>query len=148
MNFSDSKHNLAGLTVQHSTEIDPDKQCREEVIDALIAWRHRPDHQLSGAELLQVKNCGVFSITYEGKSGEHWPDEPMNDLSESLVRDFLYRDGICTFSDEHVRLFHLQYNMMAMSGDEYLLICPYLTDSGNISGIAVVCVTKMLRQIT
>jgi hypothetical protein len=35
---------------------------------------------------------------------------------------------------------------MALTGDEYLLICPYLTEAGNISGIVVVTVTKMIRE--
>jgi len=32
-----------------------------------------------------------------------------------------------------------------LSVDEYVLVCPYLTEAGNISGIVVVCVTKMMR---
>ena len=146
MDFSDSKHDVAGLTFQGATEMDPEQICKAEVLDALGAWRQRPDHQSSGAELLRVENCAVFSITYEGKAGEYWPDEPMNDIGEILLRDFLYRDGICSLSDEQVRLYHLEYNIMALTGDEYLLICPYLTDSGNISGILVVCVTMMIQK--
>jgi hypothetical protein len=40
----------------------------------------------------------------------------------------------------------MKYNVMAVSGDEFVLVCPYLTEAGNISGIVVVCVTKMLRH--
>jgi hypothetical protein len=39
----------------------------------------------------------------------------------------------------------MKYNIMALSGDEYVLVCPYLTEAGNISGILVVCVTKIMR---
>jgi hypothetical protein len=39
----------------------------------------------------------------------------------------------------------MKYNIMALAGDEYVLICPYLTAAGNISGILIVCVTKMMR---
>jgi hypothetical protein len=36
---------------------------------------------------------------------------------------------------------------MAMEGDEHVLICPYLTAAGNISGIVVVCATKMIHKM-
>ncbi len=54
------------------------------------------------------------------------------------------KKGLCTLSDERVRLFHARYTIIALTGDEYLLICPYLTEAGNISGIVVVTVTKMI----
>lgn len=76
---------------------------------------------------------------------DYWPNESENDISETLIREFLYHDGICTLSDERVRLFHASYTIMALNGDEYLLVCPYLTATGNVSGIVVVTVTKMIR---
>ena len=145
MDFSDDKHNLAELAFHGATEVDPDKACRPEVIDAITNWRHRPDHQVSGADLLCIEDCALFSISYEGESGEYWPNESENDISETLTREFLYRDGICALTDERVRLFRMKYRVIAMEGDEYVLVCPYLTDAGNISGIVVVCVTKMIQ---
>ena len=145
MDFSDDKHNLAELAFQGATELDPEQSCKEEVIEALEKWRHRPDHVSSGADLLRVVDCSLFSISYEGKAGEYWPNESENDICETLVREFLYRDGICTLTDERVRLIYMKYNIIALAGDEYVLVCPYLTDAGNISGIVVVCVTKMIR---
>jgi hypothetical protein len=143
--FSDDRHNLAELAFQGATELDPEQTCRPEVIDTLLNWRNRTNHEESGAEFFQMEGCTVFSMTYEGKAGEYWPNESENDISETLVREFLYRDGICTLTDERVRLIHMKYNIMAMTGDEFVLICPYLTAAGNISGIDVVCVTKMIR---
>ena len=143
--FSDSKHYLAELAFQGAIEMDPEQSCKQEVIDALVSWRDRPDHLAAGANLLHVDNTMLFCISYEGKAGEYWPDESMNDVTETLVREYLYPGGICSLSDERVRLIHMKYNVMASEGDEYVLVCPYLTAAGNISGIVVVCVTKMLR---
>ena len=145
MDFSDDRHNLAELVFFGATEVDPDKVCKPEVIDAMATWRRRPDHQVSGADQLRIENCALFSISYEGVSGDYWPNESVNDISETLVREFLYSDGICALTDERVRLFRMKYRVIAMEGDEYVLVCPYLTDAGNISGIVVVCVTKMIR---
>ncbi len=144
MEFSDHTHNLAELAFHGATEVAPDQICTKEVIQALATWSHRPNHQVSGSDLLRLNDCAVFSIDYEGKARDYWPNESENDISETLIREFVYHEGICTLSDERVRLFHVRYTIMALTGDEYLLVCPYLTAAGNISGIVVVTVTKMI----
>ena len=144
MEFSDHTHNLAELAFHGATEVAPEQICTNEVIQALATWSHRPNHQVSGSDLLRLNDCAVFSIDYEGKTRDYWPNESENDISETLIREFLYHEGICTLSDERVRLFHVRYTIMALTGDEYLLVCPYLTAAGNISGIVVVTVTKMI----
>ncbi len=143
MDFSDNKHNLAELAFHGATEVAPEQICTKDVIQALATWSHRPNHQLSGSDQL-LDDCALFSINYEGKARDYWPNESENDISETLIREFLYRDGICTLSDERVRLFHARYTIMALTGDEYLLVCPYQTAAGNISGIVVVTVTKTI----
>ncbi len=144
MDFSDNKHNLAELAFHGATEVAPEQVCTKDVIRALATWSDRPNHQLSGSDLLQLDDCAIFSINYEGKAGDYWPNEPDNDISVTLIREFLYHEGIRTLSDERVRLFHVRYTIMALTGDEYLLVCPYLTAAGNISGIVVVTITKMI----
>jgi len=146
MDFSDDKHSVAELAFHGATEVDPEGTCKADVIDAIAAWRHRSNHHLSGADLLRIEGCAVFSISYEGEAGEYWPDETENDIGETLVREFLYRDGICALTDERIRLYRTKYRIMALDGDEYLLVCPYLTEAGNISGIVVVGVNKMLQD--
>ena len=145
MDFADTKHDLAELVFQGADELDPEETCHSDMLKVVAAWQARPDPHASGAELFQLDGCTAFSISYDGKAGDYWPDEPTNDMAETLIREFLYRDGICALSSDRVRLFHVKYNMMAMSGDEFLLVCPYLTEADNISGITVVCVTKMVH---
>ncbi len=144
MDFSDNKHNLAELAFNGATELAPEQVCTKNIIQALATWSHRSNHQVSGSDLLRLDDCAVFSINYEGKARDYWPNESENDISETLIREFLYDQGICTLSDERVRLFHVRYTIMALTGDEYLLVCQYLTAAGNISGIVVVTVTKMI----
>jgi hypothetical protein len=146
MDFSDHKHELAELAFQGATEMDLEQAGMPAMSDVLATWRDRVDHHSSGAECFRMPDCPIFSITYEGNATEYWPNEKENDIIETLVREFLYRDGICSLTDERVRLIHMKYNVMAVSGDEFVLVCPYLTEAGNISGIVVVCVTKMLRH--
>ena len=145
MDFSDNKHSVAELAFQGATEIDIQQTCTTDITEALATWSHRPNHQLSGSDLLRLDDYTLFSITYEGKSRDYWPNESENDISEILIREFLYHDGICALSDDRVRLFHVRYSIMALTGDDYLLVCPYLTEAGNISGIVVVTVTKTIR---
>jgi hypothetical protein len=143
--FSDHKHELAELAFQGAKEMDLDQSCTPDMIEAMAAWQQRADQHSSGAELFRWRHCPVFSITYEGNAGEYWPNEKDTDIVETLVREFLYHDGICSLSDDRVRLIHMKYNIMALAGDEFVMVCPYLTEAGNISGILVVCVTKILR---
>ena len=145
MDFSDNKHNLAELAFHGATEVAPEQTCTTDITEALATWSRRPNRQLSGSELLRLDGCTLFSINYEGKTRDYWPNESENDISETLIREFLYRDGICSLSDERIRLFCARYTIMALTGDEYLLVFPYLTEAGNISGIVVVTVTKMIR---
>ena len=145
MDFSDNKHSVAELAFQGATEVDIQQNCPTDITEALATWSHRPNHQLSGSDLLRLDGCTLFSINYEGKARDYWPNELDNDISEILIRDFLFHDGICTLSDERARLFRARFTMIALTGDEYLLICPCLTEAGNISGMVVVTVTKTIR---
>ncbi len=145
MDFSDNKHDLAELAFNGATEVAPEQICTKDVIQALATWSHRRNHQLPGSDLFRLDDCALFSIDYKGKCRDYWPDESENDISETLIREFLYHEGICTLSDERARLFHVRYTIMALQGDEYLLVCPYLTATGKISGRVVVTVTKMIR---
>ena len=143
MDFSDKKHDAAELAFHGATEVDIQQTCTKDVIQALATWSHRPNHQSSGSDLLRLDGCALFSINYEGKARDYWPNESENDISETLIREFVYHEGICTLSDERVRLFHVRYSIIALNGDEYLLVCPYLTAAGNTAGIVVVTVRKM-----
>ena len=147
MDFSDDQHSLAELVFQGAAELESMQHAGEEANNALMAWRHRSDLSSSGAELLQMPDCTAFSITYEGEASDYWPSESANEITEVLIREFLYRDGICSLTDERVRLICMKYQIMAMESDEHVLICPYLTEAGNISGIVVVCATKMMNKM-
>ena len=147
MDFSDDQHSLAELVFQGATELESTQQAGEEANNALMAWRRRSDLNSSGVELLQIPDCTAFSITYEGEARDYWPSESANEMAEILIREFLYRDGICSLSDSRERLICMKYQVMAMDGNEYVLICPYLTEAGNISGIVVVCATKMMNKL-
>jgi len=147
MDFSDDQHSLAELVFQGATQVKSMQQVGEEANNALMAWHQRSDLNSSGAELLQMPDCTAFSVTYEGEASDYWPSEAANELTEILIREFLYRDGICSLSDSRVRLICMKYQIMAMDGDEYVLICPYLTEAGNIAGIVVVCATKIMNKM-
>ncbi len=68
MDFSDNKHSLAELAFHGATEVAPEQICTKDVIQTLATWSHRPNHQLSGSDLLRLDDCAVFSINYEGKA--------------------------------------------------------------------------------
>jgi hypothetical protein len=146
VDFSDHAHHMAELVFQGASELDLEKHFDEVMLERLATWQSRPDRHASGSELLRMNGCAVFSITYDGHAGDHWPDTTENEISETLIREFLYSDGICELTDERIRLFRIAYKIFAMTGEEYVLVCPYMTPAGNISGIVVDCVTKVIPR--
>ena len=143
MDFTDDRHNVAELVFHGTKEVDLEQACAKDIVQALAFWRNRPDHQSTGSDFLQLERCALFSISLEGEAKDYWPTESENNISETSIREFLYPRGICALSDERVRLFHVRYSIIALNGDEYLLVCPYLTAAGNTAGIVVVTVRKM-----
>jgi hypothetical protein len=148
MNFSGNDHTLAGFVCQSTEEIDPNQACTQDLVDALAIWRRRPNHELPGLELLQLDDCPHFLISCDGEATDYWPNESQNDISETLSRESLYHDGICTLTNDRARLFNMKYKLLSIIGTDCLLVCPYLTHAGSISGILVVLVTKNIMQRT
>ena len=146
MNFSDHNHALAGFVCQSTEEIDPSLACTQDMVDALTVWSRRPNHELPGLELLQLDGCPHFLLSRDGKATDYWPNESQNDISEILIRESLYHGGICTLTNDRARLFNLKYKLLSIIGTDSLLVCPYLTHAGSISGILVVLVTKNINQ--
>ena len=142
MNFSDNNHTLAGFVCQSKKEIDPNLACTQNLVDALADWSTRPNHELPGLELLQLDGCPHFLMSLDGKATDYWPNESQNDISEILIRESLYHDGIGSLTNDRARLFHLKYKLLSFIGADCLLVCPYLTQAGSISGILVVLVTQ------
>ncbi|MEO0998073.1 MAG: hypothetical protein AAFX58_11190 [Pseudomonadota bacterium] len=144
-NFSDRAHSVAELVFQGATAMNPQDSLDDAMLAALAGWQQRGDVSQPAVERLHQPDCLCFHISYRGESDQHWPDEDSTLLSEALVRDFLYEDGICNVATGDVLLYAVNFQIMAMSDTEYLLVCPYPTSEGNIGGLIVVCVNKRLK---
>jgi hypothetical protein len=143
--MSDRDHSVSELIFQGATEMSPDDLDDPELRGALEAWRRRDPLTAAGDTHFRLERCKCFTISHHAESGDYWPDEESNVLAESLVRDFLYGEGICSIDDLKVRLFRIDYQMMAMDDSEYLLVCPYADESGRIAGLLVVCADQYIR---
>ena len=146
MSFADREHDVASLVYHGAVELRPEEVCDETLLDALNDWRRREDPHSSGIEAFHLDPCLCFSISYEGQSSEHWPNEEKTFVIESLIRQFLFHEGLCTLPGTLVRLYHVTYTLLAIDDHEYLLVCPYTTRAGNIGGATVVCVNHCLRD--
>ncbi|TQV86056.1 hypothetical protein FKG94_00405 [Exilibacterium tricleocarpae] len=146
MKFHDDSHHFATLAYHSAQELDVAATCSQTILDAVAAWQQRADAHSAGVEFFTLDRCRSFSIDYQGHSSGHWPNERDNLLGESLVREFLFDDGICSVEETAVKLYKVNYSVMAGEyGNEYLLVCPFLTATGNIGGIVVTCVNMLLR---
>lgn len=145
MDFSDPDHNAAELVFQGAVEAEPSSRCNKAMMAALDAWLNRPEPTDPGLECFRFDAAPAFAISYRGEVLDYWPDEAANWLTEGLVRDFVFRNGICVIDDLTPRLHEAKYKVQAMSDTECLLVCPYPTAAGNIGGIVVVCVNHYLE---
>lgn len=143
--FSDSQHDVSELIFQGAKELDIEDRCSPALLETIERWQNRPDASDADAGEFKSDDTLLFTISYDGHAGDYWPDEPSNLVGESLIREFLYKDGICNLENHSVRLYEVHYKLIAMVETEYLLVCPYPTASGNIGGILVVCVNRLVN---
>ena len=145
MDFSQSKFSLADLVFQGAALHEPAELCNDAVLGALSDWRQRAEPVEPFASAFRLEDTRSFVIRYDGEASEHWPDEDSNWLGECLIREFLFRDGICVMDSLEPRLYLVKYKIEAVIDREYLLVCPYPTESGNLGGALVVCVNQHLK---
>ena len=138
-NMSDRDHGVSELVFQGATTLSLDALKNPDFSKALESWRRRDPLTVSGDIHFRLERCKCFTIDVDGKSGSYWPDAASNVVAESLVRDFLYGEGISSIDDLTVRFLRVDYHMMAIDDSEYLLVCPYPDDEGGIAGLLVVC---------
>ena len=145
MDFSDRDHNLTGLVFQGADRLDPSATLDTTILAALDRWGGRTDSTDPSSEYFQFPTTQCFSISYDGKADQYWPDDEQNWLNETLIRDFLFSNGICVIDEFKPRLYAIRYKVEALTDTEHLLICPYATAADNIGGIVVVCVNQHVR---
>ena len=139
-NFSDAEHSVADMVFQ-SAEFKPlDSLQNAELVRAVKMWECRDDITDPAADLLHLEGTNSFCISYEGISDRHWPSKEATFLSEATVRAALFHEGICNLTDFEPMLVCSRYKLMAVTGSEQLVICPYCTEGGHIAGIVVVSV--------
>ncbi len=145
VDFSDPDHSVSELVFQGAHRIDPFEHCDADVLEALARWSERDAATDPAAKHFNIADTRCFSIGYQGQSSGYWPDEERNWLSEGLVRDFLFRDGLCVIEDFEPRLYDVHFKIQGQADNEFLLICPFPTEAGNVGGIVVVCVDRHMK---
>jgi len=146
VDFSKSTFSLADLVFQGATLHEPAELCNDAVLTALSNWQQRAEPAEPSAKAFRLEDTRSFAIRYDGETDDYWPDEDSNWLGECLIREFLFRDGICVMESLEPRLYLAKYKIEAVIDREYLLVCPYPTASGNLGGVVVVCVNQHLRN--
>ncbi len=142
--FADKEHDISSLIFQGSTLLPIEEVCNSTMIERYQQWLKRSDRTKPDNHFFELENALTFTISYEGIAKHYYPDVKSNFIIESLVRQFLFHNGICTIDSFEPRLYLVKYNLIAFVEKEYLLICPYPTVNGNINGLVVVCVNKYL----
>lgn len=144
--FRDGEHTVGPMVFQGARELHVEECCSDFVLQGLSRWRQRTDPTKPEGHQFRADGILMFTISYDGESFEHYPDEASNLLGESLVRDFLFENGICVLDDLRVRLYETRFHVLSLEDKEHLLVCPYPTRANNIGGMLVLCVNRFLRD--
>lgn len=146
MNSFADGDNIADLMVfQGAKEMGALESLDSEMMNALERWKRRPQKTEVCLEYLEVDNVVCFAIDYHGNSSEHWPSKDAAVLPETLIRTFLFHNGICELNDPSATFyFQATYKILALDGIEHLFVGAYPTPSGNIGGLVVACVNNRL----
>ena len=142
--FGSHPDNAGAVVFQGYRELDLDRMLKPHVAEALATWRRRDDQARLEIDRLSLDETMGFAISYDGRSSNHWPDIASNQLGETLVRGFLFENGICSVSDMAPRLFRVAYHVIAIQDNEYLLVAPFPAESGGVGGLVVVCVNRVI----
>lgn len=146
MNFSDPKHSADDLVIHAVIEYEPINICSDEILSVLNRWNSRAVLSDPQSMVFSLNKVQHFTISYDAKAGNYFPGEKQNWIAESLTRDVLFKDGICNLDNFTPKIFAISYKVIALEDVEYLLFCPYRSESGNIEGVVVVCVNHYLRK--
>lgn len=143
--FTNQDKSLPELVIQGISEPNVYECCNEEMLAMVESWRSRESKYSASAELFNRDDTQVFAISYRGEADSYWPTSEANMFAEALIRDVVYKDGICTLEGFEPRMFKIKFHVVVMQETEYLLVLPYSTESGNIGGLTVVCVNNYLK---
>lgn len=146
MNSFADGDNIADLLVfQGAKEMGSLEPVDSEMMDALERWKCRPKKSEVDLEHFKIDDVLCFAIDYQGNASGHWPSKEATVLPETLIRTFLFHNGICDLNDPSATLyFQATYKILALDGVEHLFVGAYPTPSGNIGGLVVVCVNNRL----
>lgn len=142
--FGQHPDNAGAVVFQGYRELDMDGTLKPHVAEALAVWRRRADPTRPEIDWLCLDETMGFAISYDGKSSNHWPDAASNQLGKTLVRGFLFEDGICNVTEMTPRLFRVAYHVVALQDNEYLLVAPFPSETGAVGGLIVVCVNRVI----
>lgn len=143
--ISDVRHHSQDIVFQGVIQQPIATVCDDTVLLALKQWEMRVDVTDPLANHFQFYDTRSFTISYRGECANFWPDENMNVVGETLIRDFLFPSGICVLHEMTPRLYFVKYKIQAMDDSEYLLVCPYPTAANNVSGLLIVCINNHVR---
>lgn len=144
--FSDTEHTLGEIIYNGAPSHPVDSYCNETVLDAIATWQARPSPFDPRPDILNLPKTRGFVISYTGETSDYWPNLEDNQLGETLIREFLFHDGICRLDALTPKFYAVNYKVVAMDGTEYLLVLPFPTASDNIAGVVVICVNRNLRE--
>lgn len=146
MRFMRDESGIPQLTIHRVASVPAGEILDAPLQAALAEWleRGRPTENIGA--LMQFPDCPVLVLDYRGRVQRRQPDEDATTVTESLVREFLFPDGVCELEQMTPVVYTAEYGIMGTDSTETLLICPFATEAGNIGGVLAMCLSRYLAR--
>lgn len=114
---------------------------------ALTRWLHRPDRRAPFPECFHAPDVSCILMDAQVRPAAYFPRASANVLVESIVRTFVFPHGVSSVASLDPFILRSIYKVIAVEGQQYLLVCPFLDIEGQrVGGLVLVDLDERLAR--
>lgn len=126
------------VSFRGAVSLKPHAVCDAEINCILEDWNARRSATHASLELFHGLGDACMLVDADSRPACYLPDAQSNTLSETLIREFLFPDGLRLLSPSPAFVLRVQYSLIALDGFWHLLVCPIPDPGTDIPAGAIV----------
>ena len=132
-----------------AVSLKPQAVCDAETNFILEDWYACRSATHAALELFHRLGDACMLVDADCRPAGYLPDAQSNTLSETLIREFIFPDGLRLLSSGPAFVLRAQYSLIALEGLWHLLVCPIPDPGADIpAGAIVVHIDRHLKDQT
>ncbi|WP_434054412.1 MAG: hypothetical protein RDA78_05825 [Roseibium sp.] len=137
------------VSFRGAVSLKPQAVCDAETNCILEDWNARRSMTHASLELFHRLGDACMLVDADCRPAGYLPDAQSNTLSETLIREFLFPDGLRLLRPGPAFVLRAQYSLIALQGFWHLLVCPIPDPGTDIPvGAIVVHIDRHLTDRT